>query len=130
MFLLIHLPHHQLQFKNMKVKIIPSIISLILGLIITSFMQTDLTESLNILLFITRSLCLSSALIFILGISHTQNRTAINIRATSGLFFTLILLLNLATAWLQFSFKTTILLNSFLFVSLLSVIYFLNEKPQ
>ena len=114
----------------MKINFIPTIIAITLSVLIAyGFYNFNDGEN-KILLSLGGFAFLATTLVGSIGINYEQSRTTTNIRAVSGVFFTVAFTSNLIFNFLNFSKPSYIIINGILFLMFILIVYSINKVKQ
>lgn len=114
----------------MKIKAVPTIIAvLISALVAFGFYSWCRTSDNQWLLAIGSFLCLFVPLMFCVGVSF-EGRTTASTIALGGIFFALMLVVNLIFTFIEFGIPAYVIVNGILLLLLILIIYVIAKVKQ
>jgi hypothetical protein len=114
----------------MKINFVPTIIAIAVSLLISYGLYSFNSTQNKILLSAGSFMFLATALVMTIGISFELPRTTTNVRAVSGLFFTIALIGNLIFTFINFSIPSYVIINGILLLVFLLIAYSINKAKQ
>jgi uncharacterized membrane protein YgaE (UPF0421/DUF939 family) len=116
--------------RPMKINLIQSIIAVALGALIAYGLFSFHKGENKQLLAIGSFIFLAITLLFATGAQFESARTTTNIRALSGLFFTIALISNSIFTFIDFIVPLYVVINGLLLLVFISILYAINSAKQ
>ena len=114
----------------MKINFVQTSIAIAISLLIAYSLYSFHDSENKLILSAGSFVFLSATLIMSIGATFEFPRTTTNVRAVSGIFFGIALLINLIFTFLNFFLPTYIVVNGVLFLIFILLAYSLNKAKQ
>ncbi len=114
----------------MKINFVKTIIAICFSLLIAYGLFSFHGSENRILLSVGSFLFLAITLIVTIGTSFERPRTATNVKAVSGIFFTIGLIENLIFTFISFSIPSYVITNALLILLFILITYSINGKNE
>ena len=114
----------------MRINIVPTVISIALSLLISFSFYSYYEGDNRFLLTWGSFILLAATLIMAIGVRFELPRTTVNVRMTSGIFFTIALASNIIFSFQDFSTPSYIIINGILFLIFILISYSINKAKQ